>query len=348
MLGVLLLAFFGCKQEEPQAILNNPQDTQAIVSSYSTDPERASYQGKSVLKFKDEEQFKKFLLRMEQYSQSEQLALIRQFGVESELSILKECKGEIKQLLNTIQNKEEFDAAYEKIYNRYQDKVLFNDKEDAVVYPELRAKSLIEAVIANQDGVYLIGETPIHIARYASYSERESDSNIQRVELVPTSDEGLRNTAYKKNSSRKVIVSLSRDPKTKSVYINCSAQKKVLFWWDNYDTNIHAEIDIDVNVPFVIPKPTVRYFKVSLRDRTNLTTLYPAPFTLTAGATHKIFTDMYEVDDETKILGTFSTSLNETDSDLGLQPRMTGHMKAWSRGISYEGAAETDIHIEFQ
>lgn len=196
--------------------------------------------------------------------------------------------------------------------------------------------------------MYLVGDRIESIELYSSYADRTKDPNVQQVNTTSDTQEFRLNNAFAKTKDRKARIEFILDPRNKTIHIRCSAQSKGLFGiWNRSSTIISGKLTItELTIPFDVQKFEIKnpFFGnkmfspayLELEDISN-GRFIPAPFTLSPSRQAILYLRTAEVTEIVIPFGRFNPeNANEDIPDLGVYPKMKGHMEVWSRGIRYE------------
>lgn len=285
-------------------------------------------------------------------------AILRRTPIDAAALGVETFAGESEKHLSKIDSILTLNLTPEDIIRRYSEQqrsasefLLFSENEA----PVCRAKNLLEANIANKQGVYLVDGKVINIDRYNSFSERLSDPYLRYVTTSLDEGELRANNAFAVTNNRKARIELRLDPRLKAISIRLSAQKKTLFWWSRYSTLIYGRLTVtDLSIPFNVVRHVDTFLNSSVEpirlelDEGTLG-LKNAPFTLETGVKSTIHLGCRnEVSEYVFPFGSFNLSDSDIGENSGIYPRMRGSIEVWSRGIIYEHRAKDVIEVDFE
>lgn len=215
-------------------------------------------------------------------------------------------------------------------------------------YPICRAESTEEALVANEQGLYMVGDSVYRLKTYTDYGQaRRGQTGISHHTFYPK-EQGQTfrtNTPAGSNSNRKCEATFFADPSTQTFKVSVIGKKKVGFivrWWIKYATTYQMRLYIrELTQPLYFDPSEDRYYDYR-RLLTHGGTEYRSlsgqqllPDEAKGNIIEISTSDRYETGDDTFVLAHIRPMRDSLDLDYGRNVAIRGRIEFWSRGVSY-------------
>lgn len=241
ILGVVAFTFVltGCSSNED------------ALASVQSEPNIQNVGG--ILKFKDQAVFDATVDSLSKMDKNQQIAFLSNYGVKSYKDFYTEANKELDQIIDSASSQADFDALYKSYKAKYQGQFLFNDLNPEYLSPISKLKDSGIQRVVNISGKYMIGNKICKASMYSDMKEYSSEKKAimfdfkeQLNGMQKTTPSTTANRGYVKTSNRKGIVVF--DYSNGELYATFTAQKKVFWGWQAYDTLFHLQYSL--NKPF--------------------------------------------------------------------------------------------------
>jgi len=248
------------KQKLMKSILGLLAFTFVLTSCSSNEDALASVQSEAniqnvggILKFKDQAVFDATVDTLSKMDKNQQIAFLSNYGVKSYKDFYTEANKELDQIIDSASSQADFDALYKSYKAKYQGQFLFNDVNPEYLSPISKLKNSGIQRVVNISGKYMIGNKVCKASMYSDMKEYSSEKKAimfdfkeQLNGMQKTTASKDSNYAYLKTSNRKGIVVF--DYSNGQLYATFTAQKKVFWGWQAYDTLFYLQYSL--NKPF--------------------------------------------------------------------------------------------------
>ena len=337
-----------CNNDIKMDYLKN-DNTETKTNKDNIGIEIVSLNGSPTVKFRDFSDFENLKKKLISMSSKEQMIFMENMGIKTFYSEFRSIEDLLEKSISKAGDRETFINNYKSIIDEKSKYAFFKsiNLTDSIIdiYPELRAKSVIESNIANNNGYYIIKDSLCKIDLFDSIDDLKEFTTIVETKLP----NNLRaNNAFARTDDRKARIEIRTDPISNIITFRFSAQRKygwLITWWSRYSTEIHGFITIDNLNHRIKVLGNSRYEYINLRESGgNIKT--PAPFFLEKGTSKRtIELCTNEMSLEFIPFAEILIPSDPTDENFNESFRMSGNMEVWSRGIPYNQAGKDNIDI---
>ncbi|MDE6498425.1 MAG: DUF4848 domain-containing protein [Muribaculaceae bacterium] len=186
---IIAAMFVACSSEDSADLSSDQLQVEVgLLSDYLASSDSRSVgednEGDSVLVFKTEDDYRKFLAKVKKMSQAERLSYFESLGFEGAYSIVARADNELESLFDEEVDSITFTALINRYLERYENVFEFEGLKDNDVTPSLSFKNEDLHIAGNLKGYVVVANQVLNPDDYDDKFKTEDDSSISP--LTPT------------------------------------------------------------------------------------------------------------------------------------------------------------------